>query len=624
MQISGKHLFFIWLMLVAGLALLARLLDLQLFSHDLWSARAQENRAFASRIPRGRGVITDRYNSPLVVNASQYWQLKDEKALFGETTLISPEEGKQLMATSPASLVTTVRRWYPLGEALSPLMGYVGGVSAEDLKQDRDLSATDFVGKQGLEKTLDKQLRMAKTSATYEVTARGEKQRLISFPEDQTSAVIQTTIDPYLSAVAYEALGDNKGSVVIADVKTGAILALVSKPAFDNNLIGMQFADPVLEKERKEKVNSMLNSSDKMFFNRAISGAYPPGSIFKLVTALAALHSGNVTEATEVLDEGVLKVGEFSYANWYFTQYGRTEGPIRLRKAIARSNDIYFYKIAEMTGPQAIANMARVVGLGKPLGLGLAGEVGGLVPDPQWKESVKGERWFLGNTYHYGIGQGDLLITPVQAAQLTQTLLNGGVKCELHLLNSERLNCENLGVPEKPLELVLAGMEDACSAGGTGYPFFEWNTMLRQEGLSFKEQLANGAVACKTGTAEFGGTDERGYKKTHGWFVMGIGVGAMLREKLADSTLKPVEELTDQTTLADSRTKEASKSAELVPNVINQYLDNQVWLEKVRTSGFPETLAIAVLVESDEASPYREGSRDAAPIAKKIVEWMVK
>lgn len=617
---------FIWVFIVCFGFLGIRLIDIQVVHGEMWSQRAQANREFASRTPRQRAAILDRFDQPLVVNDWLYYYLDDPSALFGSTSLLSQTDGRQVMATDSARLVPGIRRWYPLGEAMAPVLGYVSGITAEDLQQNPDLTPSDFIGKQGLEAVLDKQLRGAQGEAMFEISAMGAKQRMLSSTPALVGQDVTTTLDPYISAVAYQALGDNTGAVVVADVKTGEILALVSKPTFDPNILTERLADPGAESVRKEAVASMFLNPTQLFFNRAIGGVYPPGSVFKLVTALAALESGKVTPETEVLDEGVLKVGDFSYANWYFTQHGRTEGLISLQRAIARSNDIYFYKAAEAAGPDAIARMAHAVGLGQPLGLGLPGEAGGLVPDPGWKEGVRGERWFLGNTYHMGIGQGDVLVSPVQQAQVTQTLLNLGSKCALHLIDSQEVDCVNLGLAEDQLQVVLAGMEDACSVGGTGYPFFAWNTQVRQEGLNFKEQLANGAVACKTGTAEFGGTDARGYKKTHGWFVMGMGVSKILAQSLATLSEESTASTSAQIVLGskDLDLNYTATSAAQTPAVIERYLNHTQWLQMVQKHGFPDTIAIVVLVESEEDRPYREGSADAGPVAKKIVDWMVQ
>ena len=592
--------------LVLGL----RLIQLQIVEGAEWENRATQNRIFGSLTPPGRGMIFDRYGEPLLLNQPDYYELLDRSSLFGPSRLVDSDTGLAIMATDSALVRQQLHRSYPLGPALAHTLGYVTAVTAEELVQNPDVSAFDQTGKQGLEQSFDRQLRGAPGQEQYEISALGIKRRLMNKIEAGTGAPIQTTLDPFLSAISYQALGDNRGAVIVADAKTGDILSIVSTPSFDPNLLTTKTTDAASESARRTAVSALFTDERQLFFNRAVSGAYPPGSIFKLVTALAALQSGNMTANTEVLDEGVLKVGDFSYANWYFTQFGRTEGAISLQKAIARSNDIFFYKAAEAAGPDAIALLAHSLGFGQPVGLELRGEHSGLVPDPRWKEATRGERWFLGNTYHYGIGQGDLLVTPVQVAQLLQTVSNVGAKCPLHLTSTQRSNCENVGLNEEHLELVLQGMLDACSEGGTAYPFFPWNRARVTAQTQADERIASGQVACKTGTAEIGATDERGFKKTHGWFAMSVGTKALIDAQLAVLDQPP----------------SASASAVLtVPTRTRSfpmYLEKARWLEQVKKSGFPETIVLVVLVESDEQRPYREGSRDAGPIAKQILDWI--
>lgn len=598
------------------LILIVRLIHVQLIEGSLWARKAAENRLYDSQTVPGRGVVFDRYGDPLILNEPEYYELLDVKTLFGPTKLLTTDKGLQLLATESARVRQQFHRLYPLGPVLAHVIGYVTPVTAEDLAANRDLVAFDLTGKQGLEQAFDRQLRGAPGEEQYEISALGLKRRLVEQTVGGPGAPLHTTLDPFLSAVSYQALGDNKGAVVMVDSATGELLSMVSTPSFDPNLLTARLADQASESARRSAVSQLFQDNRQLFFNRALSGTYPPGSVFKLVTALAALQSGKVTADTEVIDEGVLRVGDFSYANWYYTQNGGTEGAISLRRAIARSNDIYFYKAAEAAGPDLIASIARSIGFGSPTGLELRGEQAGLVPDPRWKELTRGERWYLGNTYHYGIGQGDLLVTPVQVAQLMQAVSHQGTKCPVHLVKSDVRNCENLGLNEADLELILQGMVDACSVGGTSYPFFAWNTQHPSDAQRASERIDHGQVACKTGTAEFGGTDEKGYKKTHGWFVITVGLQEQLRTAtiLGEST---------RATLSASLTATGAADQAKLSTTTQQYLDRQRWLEKVDRNGFPERIAIVVLVESDEQRPYREGSRDAAPIAKAIVDWMV-
>jgi penicillin-binding protein 2 len=252
--------------------------------------------------------------------------------------------------------------------------------------------------------------------------------------------------------------------------------------------------------DSQEKLQTLLTDPQKPFFNRVLGGAYPPGSTFKIVTATAGLEEGKINAETLWNDTGEIRVGEYSYKNWYFTQYGRTEGEINVVGALKRSTDTFFYKVGEWVGPTSLSAWAKAFGLGQKTQIDLPGEVEGLVPSPEWKEE-KGDRWFLGNTYHFAIGQGDLLATPLQINFLTNVMASGGQLCRPQVLKNEdqKESCRDLKLKKETLSLVEEGMKEVCSSGGTAFPFFEF---LPQ-------------VACKTGTAEFGDPED----KTHAWFT---------------------------------------------------------------------------------------------------------
>ncbi|PIY80664.1 MAG: hypothetical protein COY80_01660 [Candidatus Pacebacteria bacterium CG_4_10_14_0_8_um_filter_42_14] len=581
--------------------LLVRLVDLQIIQGKKMWERAEDNRLFLEYLPRNRGVILDRFGDSLAHNQPQFISHKLDASLFDLGEPVSGADALARIATGSSEIVVQPVRHYPFGAALAHTVGYVGAVSSDDLITDSDLRPTDIIGKSGLELFYDFQLRGRPGTKQYEVDALGQRRAVISELASEPGATLQTTLDPYLSSVAESLLGDKRGSVIITDAKTGAILTLISSPSYDPNILTETELDPDKERERKKAVQALVTHPQRLFFDRAISGMYPPGSIFKLVTAMAGLESGAFDENTTVQDDGVLTVNDYSYANWYFTQYGRTEGPIQLVRAISRSNDIYFYKAAEMIGPNKLADFSRVFGFGRPTGIELYGEARGLIADPIWKEQVLGERWFLGNTYHFGIGQGLTLVTPIQIAQLLQSIANKGTYCQPTLL-LQNSSCQGLGLAEEHLELVLRGMLDVCSLGGTAYPFFPHNTAFRTGEGSAQQQLKAGAVACKTGTAEFGSTDEKGYKQTHAWFAAAVGTKSLLSDVSEEAVSDQIERLaTEETPYSEW---------------------HKLWKEQVATHDFPEVITITVLVESDEIEPYREGSRDAAPIAAAIIDWM--
>jgi len=167
--------------------------------------------------------------------------------------------------------------------------------------------------------------------------------------------------------------------------------------------------------------------------------------------------------------------------------------------AIKRSTDTFFYKVGEWVGPEKLAKRGRTFGLGKKTGIDLPGELAGLVPDPEWKQKTSGERWFLGNTYHLAIGQADLLVTPLQVNMMTSVIASNGKLCRPLISQNQKEECQDLKLKPGTLKLIREGMQSVCATGGTAYPFFDFQP----------------AVACKTGTAEFGVAKE----KTHAWFT---------------------------------------------------------------------------------------------------------
>jgi penicillin-binding protein 2 len=619
--------------------LIWRLVDVQILQGNTFRDLADANRLFTEVEPVERGVLLDRFGEPLVFNQPNYYLLVDPDALYSPKQPLDREEALQQIATGSGTVKYELDRSYRYPLSLAHVTGYIGEASLEELEADNRLDIGQLVGKMGLEKHYDEVLRGKPAARIYEVNALGKKQRQVGEQVGQNGLDIQTTLDPYLSEVALAAMGSQRGAVVILDADTGQVLSLVSSPSFNTTLLSTKFLDAEAERQRRQEVSGFFTHPQKLFFNRAVSGAYPPGSVFKLVTALAGLDEGAIDAQKTVVDEGVLKVGDYSYANWYFTQYGGMEGAISLQRAIARSNDIYFYKAAEWTGPTAVADMARLLGLGKPTGIELAGEARGLVPDPAWKERELGEKWFLGNTYHMGIGQGNLLVSPLQTAQLIQTIAKEGTQCKPSLVKDdplvpagEKTGCTELGLNSEAVELVLKGMLDACSSGGTGFPFFAYNEKFRLPDKGAQEEIQNGAVACKTGTSEFGGVDSRGYKSTHGWFaaVAGVKANELAAEAAAlgllESSHEEVEEATAsaETALSPEETPSDEAASEKRNSGLNKNLEalRREWLARVAKLGYPQQLVLVALVESDETNPYKEGSRDAGPVVKQILDWI--
>lgn len=571
----------------------ARLIDLQAVASDQWGLEAEDNRWVAQQSLSQRGEIQDRFGQPLVWNERRYG-LKESDDLWAEYSLISDQQAMQLAATGGGRLVPLTDRSYKFGPSVAAVTGYVGPITAQERQNRPSLPLASWTGKTGLESYYDHLLQPTIGITQYEQTARGEIINHLIEQASQPGQTLATNIDPYLSEVAYQALQPATGAVVVLDAQTGQVLSLVSSPSYDPALLA-QLTDQSSSQQRQEQITAWFEDDRQPFFNRAVTGVYPPGSIFKMVTALAALSTDQVDATTTVVDEGFIEVNGYRYRNWYFTQYGRTDGEVDVIKALARSNDIYFYKAAEWAGPNTISSLARMIGLGESSGIDLPIDAQGLVPSPVWKEEQTGLPWYLGNTYHLGIGQGDLLVSPLQAAELGQVLGNNGVRCKPVVRANESLDCQELGLEYEDLNLVLQGMIAACSSGGTAFPLFAYNQQSSEQIFSSADAaMSQGAVACKTGTAEWGPRDEQGFRATHGWLLaivepahLNAVPGASDREYLLTA-----EDMTD-------------------------------WQQLRADSDYPQRLVVAVIVESDETKKFREGSEDAGGVVAEIVRHLV-
>lgn len=488
---------FFWL--VMGL----RVFWLQVIKADSWQVLAEGNRAVRVVQRAPRGLISDRYDKPLAENTVIYTEVFTNEGQLSERVL-TQQEASSLMATSASQVRKSYVRQYPYGPVFSHLVGYI----------QKPLYSSDVVfGRYGLEREKNDSLSGKDGYILYERNARGEAQRVLAREEPVVGTPLKTTLDAELSEVAFRALGKQKGAVLVSNPQTGEILTAVSTPSFLP--LNSQASDPILvEKWAKEIANktvaetisSALHLENTPFLFRPTAAVYPPGSIFKIITALAGLEREVITADTTVRDEGVLTVGDFTYENWYWRQYGRVEGDVDVIRALSRSNDIYFYKLAEWIGPKNLADFARLFSLGEPTGFGIVSESAGLIPDPIWKQQHFGERWFLGNTYHMGIGQGDVLVTPIQVQSLMSAVSARGRKCKPYVLVGTPVVCQELSLQPESLGLVIRGLREACSAGGTAYPFF---------GSTYD-------VMCKTGTAEFGAENEEGHRPTHAWFTLAV------------------------------------------------------------------------------------------------------
>ena len=435
------------ILIVAVILITARLFSLQIIKGESFRNLSDSNRTKTIPIHAPRGIIFDRSGVSLVFNVPGFREVPVGTSLGnGETKLIGKDEALKLLSEGKTNLEIDSLRNYPYKEAISHVLGYIGQISAEELKDKNfvNYKGGDLIGKIGIEREYENKLAGTNGKELVEINSLGKVVRKLGLTDPVPGQNITLTLDIALQNAVYDAAKDVKRGAIIVSNPKGEILALVSKPAFDPNLFTMgagYFADESSSYESVSQI--LLDSENQPLLNRAIGGTYPPGSTFKLIVAAAGLEDKVIDRNFTIEDTGILRIGDFSFSNWYFTQYGKTDGSINVIKAIQRSNDIFFYKLAELVGVDKLSTFADKFGLGKKLGIDLAGEEEGTVPTEEWKKDVIGEQWYLGDTYHYGIGQGFLLTTPLQVNYWTQVIANAGVGYAPHLLKNPKFEIRN-------------------------------------------------------------------------------------------------------------------------------------------------------------------------------------
>jgi len=517
------------ILVVVGLSLVFKLFALQVVQGQKYSQLSDSNRLRTLVIHAPRGVIFDRNGVPLVFNIPGFLQITKDKS-GTKSVALKKEDALAQIAKGARNIEVDSLRQYPYKDAMSQILGYIGQISKDEVKSENFLGyqPTDWVGKSGIEQTYEHMLRGTDGRQLLEVDAMNTVTRLLGRNDPLPGQDITLTVDTKLQQAAYDASDSMKKGAVIVSRPDGEILALVSKPSFDPNLFTLDKTYKSASTSAYTKISDILTDGENHpLLNRAIGGVYPPGSTFKLVTAVSGLETHVIDDQFGITDTGILKVGDFSYANWFYTEYGKKEqGKVDVVRAIARSNDIFFYKLGEKLSVDKLSKTAKEFGLGNILGIDLAGEAAGLVPTKQWKEKVIGEKWYLGDDFHFGIGQGYLLTTPLQVNSWTQVIANGGTLYQPHLIKGSSPVVKNKGiVSDKTLELVRKGMIESCSPGGVAFPLFDFkvkNASLKIDGKDIQSVASASAdyrkisVACKTGTAQHG--DDK--TLPHAWITL--------------------------------------------------------------------------------------------------------
>ncbi len=508
---------------VSVILILIKLFGLQVFQGKYFRNLSDNNRIKTTIIHAPRGTIFDRFGKTLVYNVPGYRTVED-----GKTKLLTQDEAVALLSLGKGSLEIDSLRQYPYKEVFAHLLGYLGQISPKELKDPNflDYRPGDLIGEMGIEKEYESLLRGVDGKALTEVDSMGRDARKLGQTDPVPGRDVTLTIDAKLQRAVFDAASQVKKGAVIVSKPNGEILAIVSKPSFDPNLFTMGENYKAASESGYTKLSDvLLDSKSQPLLDRAISGMYPPGSTFKIINSAAGLANKIIDQNFTIEDTGILKVGDFSFANWYFTQYGGRDGNVNIVKALQRSNDIFFYKLAEKVGVDRLSQMASLFGGGKPLGIDLMGESKGLVPTSSWKQKAIGEPWYLGDTYHYGIGQGFMLATPLQVNSWAQIIANNGSLFRPHLLKDAGEFKLNSGfLDKKTVSLIRQGMIEACSPGGVAWPLFNYTTnnpQIKIDDKNFEKVASSSAdvkhvvVACKTGTAESGGD-----KNPHAWITL--------------------------------------------------------------------------------------------------------
>lgn len=535
----------------------ARLGYLQLFKGDEFRSQAEGNRLREERITAARGVFFDRNGTQLVTNVPDFTvviipkdlprvksDLNQTEQQIAEITQLNLEDLKQTIETTPISqpLITLVehveyaqaiqymvdfqsipgvrvdtsfRRSYPAGTTWSAILGYMGKINTTEwehlLAQQHDYSFDAILGKTGLEEQYEELLRGVDGKQMIEVNAQGKEQSIVSSSDPVPGKNVQLSIDAGLQQTAQTSLDamvetqhSPGGAAIAMDAKTGEILALVTSPTYDNQW----FAQGITQ----DQYSQLLNDEHKPLIDRAIAGEYPSGSTFKPVVASAGLAEKIITPSTTITSVGGIEINGSFFPDWRAGGHGVTD----VRKALADSVNTFFYLLGggdnETTsglGVDRLVSYAKKFGLSQILGIDLPGERPGFLPSKAWKEETKNELWYIGDTYHLAIGQGDILVTPLQVAAYTMAIANGGTlwkpqiaKTIISQDGAERTEIlpqaiSTNVVDDQYLETVREGMRQAVTAGSArGLGGLAW------------------PMAAKTGTAQHGGSDI-----PHGWLT---------------------------------------------------------------------------------------------------------
>ncbi|MBI2206335.1 MAG: penicillin-binding protein 2 [Candidatus Rokubacteria bacterium] len=395
------------------------------------------------------------------------------------------------------------QRAYPTSRFAAHLLGYVREANDEQLKQGR-YRRGDMVGQTGLERLLDEFLRGRDGGEQIEVDALGRPIRLIRETEPQPGAQVVTTIDRRIQEAAERAMDGRAGSVVVMDPRTGDVLAMVSTPAFEID----QFTGTI---DRAAWVRVIRDPMHPML-NRSIQSAYAPGSVFKIIVAAAGLQEGTIVPTDKTHCTGEFHLGAWTFKDWKEGGHGTVD----LHRALVQSCNVYFYQAGLKIGGTTIAKYARAFGLGEPTGIDLSGERPGLIPEPKIRKGRGAKTWYAGETVNMSIGQGQILVTPMQVARMMSAVANGGVLWKPRLV--QRIERPDRGVVWSDTGKVMGHVELSPMVWALLRRSL-WGVVNEGGGTGGGARLPGIDVAGKTGTAQKIAKSKAEKGEDHAWFA---------------------------------------------------------------------------------------------------------
>jgi penicillin-binding protein 2 len=524
----------------AFVVLLGQLWYLQVLEGSRFRDMSEKNRIRIRPVAAPRGILFDRNGLALVDNRPAFTlsliprEMEDRNTVLARLAVmlkIPLIELQESLARVPADSLRPVRirrdlsledvakveeskldlpgvvveveptRVYPTSTFAAHLLGYVREVSDEQLKAGR-YRRGDMIGQTGLERLLDEHLRGRDGGERIEVDALGRPVQLMQREEPRPGAQVITTVDRRIQEAAERAMAGRPGAVVVMDPRTGDVLALTSGPAY-----GLDTFAGNLDREAWTR---LIKDPAHPLLNRALQAQYPPGSVFKMIVVAAGLQEGTLNPMDRVYCNGTFDYGGRTWKDWKTGGHGHLD----LRGAVMQSCDIFFYQYSLKVGPEAISRYAKAFGLGAATGIDLPGEKFGLVPSPSGRRE-RGRVWHSGETLNIAIGQGALLVTPLQVARMTSAIANGGILWKPRLIQRVERPDGTLAYAESSkmsdhvdLSPVIwaflrSAMAGVVNEGGTG-------TAARLNGLE---------IAGKTGTAQTIANSKSEKGQDHAWFA---------------------------------------------------------------------------------------------------------